>query len=439
MADEPAPTPSGTRTIAVDALARVEGEGAMRVTIRDGRVTDVALRIYEPPRFFEGLLRGRAFSEAPDITARICGICPVAYQMSAVQALEDALGVTVSEPIALLRRLLYCGEWIESHALHVYMLHAPDFLGYDGAIELARDHRPIVERGLRIKRAGNELLRAIGGRSVHPINVKVGGFYRAPTAADLAPVRELLEVAREEALDTVRWTGTLPFPALERDVTLVSLLPSGTDYPIEVGRIVSSGGLDIAVAEFGDVFTEVHVPHSTALHAQMRGGEGYLVGPMARYANAFERLSADVREAALATGTEPGTRNPFRSIVVRSAEIAYACEEALRLIDAYVEPDAPSAEVVPRAGVGHGATEAPRGVLYQRYELEEDGTIAAVQITPPTSQNQAAIEADMTLVVRDRLDLPDDELRHVSEQAIRNYDPCISCATHFLDLQVDRG
>ena len=439
MPDDQTPAPKRTRTIAVDALARVEGEGAMRVTIRDGRVSDVALRIYEPPRFFEGMLRGRDFTEAPDITARICGICPVAYQMSAVAAMEDACGVTVSPQVQDLRRLLYCGEWIESHALHVYMLHAPDFLGYAGGIEMARDHRELVERGLRVKQAGNELLRVIGGRSVHPVNVRVGGFYRAPTAAELAPVREALARARQESLATLQWTATLDIPELERDITLVSLLPDGADYPIDRGRIVSTGGLDLAVAQFGEAFVEEQVPHSTALHAHMRDGGHYLVGPMARFANAADRLPPDILEAALAAGAHPGTRNPFRSIVVRSAELAYACGEAVRLIDAYEPPDPPAAPVVPRAGVGHGATEAPRGVLYQRYELDEEGTILSVQITPPTSQNQAAIEDDMTLVVADRLDLPDDELRHVCEQAIRNYDPCISCATHFLDLEVDRG
>ena len=445
MADEQTPAsddtrpPGRTRTISVDALARVEGEGAMRVTIRDGRVSDVALRIYEPPRFFEGLLRGRAFTEAPDITARICGICPVAYQMSAVAAMEDACGVTIPEPIRRLRRLLYCGEWIESHALHVYMLHAPDFLGYDGAVEMARDHRGIVERGLRMKQTGNELMRVVGGRSVHPVNVRVGGFYRAPPHKELLSLRDRLEVAREEALETLRWTATLDYPELERDVTLVSLLPDGEDYPIEGGRIVSSDGLDIGVERFTEEFVEQQVPHSTALHARMRDGRRYLVGPMARFANAFDRLTPEVREAALAAGAGPGTRNPFRSIIVRSAEILYACEEALRLIAAYEPPDPPAVAVVPRAGVGHGATEAPRGVLYQRYEIDDDGNIVRVQITPPTAQNQGTIEDDMTLVVADRLELPDAELRGVCEQAIRNYDPCISCATHFLDLEVDRG
>src|SRR5215472_11421616 len=203
------------KTIEVDYLARVEGEGGLRITFRDRAVQDVELRIFEPPRFFEAFLRGRSFMEAPDITARICGICPVAYQMSSVHAMEDALGVTVSEPVRELRRLLYCGEWIESHTLHVYMLHAPDFLGYDGAVEMAKDHGDGVRQGLELKKAGNEILELLGGRAIHPVNVRVGGFYRAPSRAELRTLIDPMELARQTALDTVRWAAELPFPDVE--------------------------------------------------------------------------------------------------------------------------------------------------------------------------------------------------------------------------------
>ena len=234
------PSGNGRRTIKTDFLARVEGEGAMRVVIRNGSVEDVELRIYEPPRFFEAFLRGRSFMEAPDITARICGICPVAYQMSACNAMEDALGVTVSEPIRALRRLLYCGEWIESHALHVFLLHAPDFLGYESAPAMARDHPELVAKGLELKKSGNQVMTVVGGREIHPINVRVGGFYRAPTHRELAALVEPLERAREIAVETVRLAATLPCPELELDHELVALRQEG-EYAIERGRIVSSG------------------------------------------------------------------------------------------------------------------------------------------------------------------------------------------------------
>jgi sulfhydrogenase subunit alpha len=425
------------RTIETKQLARVEGEGAMRVRIRDGHVADVELQIYEPPRFFEAFLRGRSFLESPDITARICGICPVAYQMSACAAMEDACGVVVDGPIRDLRRLLYCGEWLESHALHVFLLHAPDFLGYDGAVKMAKDHPEIVERGLALKKTGNAVMALVGGREVHPVNVRVGGFYRAPTKVELASLVEPLERAREWALETVRWAATLEFPELEWEGELVALRADG-EYPIDRGRLVSSGGLDFEPRDFDAHVVEKQVPHSNALHATLADGRLYLVGALARFNLAFDALSPLAKEAAAEAETIPPCRNPFRSIVVRSVEMLYACDEALRLIEAYERPDAPAVDVPPRAAVGHGCTEAPRGVLYHRYSVDGDGTILDARIVPPTSQNQEAIESDLARFVERYVDLPDEALGLRCEQAIRNHDPCISCATHFLRLDVER-
>jgi coenzyme F420-reducing hydrogenase alpha subunit len=426
------------KTIKVDYLARVEGEGALKVVIRDGAVESAELRIFEPPRFFEAFLRGRAYFEAPDITARICGICPIAYQMSAVHALENVLGVTVTGPLRDLRRLLYCGEWIESHTLHIYMLHAPDFLGYEGAIEMARDHPDIVRRGLALKKAGNAVMTLLGGREIHPINVRVGGFYRTPRRRELQPLADQLRWARDAALETVRWVATFDFPDCERDYEVVALRHDG-EYPFNEGRIVSSRGLDIAPAEYDDHFEERQVERSTALHSHRRGGGPYLVGPLARYSLNFDRLSPLAQEAAREAGLASTCTNPYRSIIVRAVEVLYACDEALRLIDIYEEPERPAVVVQPREGIGHGATEAPRGLLYHRYRLDTDGTIAEARIVPPTSQNQASIEEDLRRFIAGWIDLPDETLRHRCEQTVRNHDPCISCATHFLRLEVDRA
>jgi coenzyme F420-reducing hydrogenase alpha subunit len=426
------------KTIATEALARVEGEGAMRVEIEGDQVTDVKLRIYEPPRFFEAFLRGRGFTEAPDITARICGICPVAYQMSSVRAMESICGVEVDDgPLRDLRRLLYCGEWIESHALHVYMLHLPDFLGYESAVSLARDEPGAVANALELKKIGNEVMAVVGGREVHPINVRVGGWYRAPRTRELAPLVEKLERAREIALATVRLTATLDFPDYEQDYELVAL-SEPDEYPIDKGRIVSTAGLDIDVSQYDEHFVEEHVEWSNALHSRIVGRGSYLCGPLARFALGFDRLSPAARDAAVEAGLDPGVRNPFRSIVVRAVELVYATDEALRLIAGYEEPDVPAVEFEPRAGVGYGCTEAPRGILYHRYEIDDAGTILSAKMVPPTSQNQRAIEEDLRGVAERSLELPDDELRIRCEQTIRNYDPCISCATHFLDLEVVR-
>jgi coenzyme F420-reducing hydrogenase alpha subunit len=428
---------SETKTIRTDYLARVEGEGGMVVRMRDGKVSEVKLRIYEPPRFFEAFLRGRQFTEAPDITARICGICPVAYQMSSCLAMESLAGVEVDGPLRALRRLLYCGEWIESHTLHVYMLHAPDFLGVTSAVELAQTMPEIVEKALRMKKIGNEVMRVVGGREVHPINVRVGGWYKTPTKAQLEALVPDLEWALEASRETVRLVATLDFPKLEMDPELVAL-DAGGEYPIDRGdRLISSRGLDIPIAEFYDHVVEEHVEHSNALHARLRERGSYLVGPCARYALHRDLLSPSALASADEVGLERIVRNPFRSIIVRAVELVYACDEALRLIREYEEPLAPAIDVVPRAGFGHGASEAPRGVLYHRYRLDDAGEILDAKIVPPTSQNQKSIEEDLFAFVTAHASLPDEELRLRCEQAIRNYDPCISCATHFLTLDIE--
>lgn len=426
-----------TRIIEVEYLARVEGEGSLLVKIKDGVVAEVKLKIFEPPRFFEALLRGRAYTEASDITARICGICPVAYQMSAVQAMEEACGVRVTGPLRDLRRLLYCGEWIQSHSLHIYLLHAPDFLGYESGIHLAKDYRAVVERGLQLKRAGNAIMALLGGREVHPVNVRLGGFHRSPSKPELAPLVEQLERAREAALETVRWVAQFSFPDFEQDYEFVAL-QHPDEYPMNEGRIVSNRGLDIEARAFEAHFIEEQVPHSHALHCRLRGRGAYLVGPLARYSLNFEHLSPIAREAAREAGLGPVCRNPFKSIVVRSIEVLHACDEALRLIASYDPPPQPAIEVPPRASSGYAVTEAPRGILYHGYQINSAGLIETAQIIPPTSQNQATIEGDLRNFVPRYLDLPQEELTRRCEQAIRNYDPCISCATHFLRLQLDR-
>ncbi|MCS7234956.1 MAG: Ni/Fe hydrogenase subunit alpha [Armatimonadota bacterium] len=425
-----------TRTVRVDALARVEGEGRLWVRMRRGRVEEVRLDIYEPPRFFEALLRGRDFREAVDITARICGICPWAYQMSAAQAMEDACGIRVPRGVRDLRRLVYCGEWIESHALHVYLLHAPDFLGYDSAVHMARDHPEAVRRGLELRKVGNLVMSLVAGRSVHPVNARVGGFYRVPTREELQSLVDPLRRARDLAEQTVRWVAAFPFPGLEREVEFVALRHA-EEYPILEGRIASSGGLDVSVREYEEHFQEIQVPHSTALHSLLHG-RPYVVGPTARFNLNFDRLTPSVQDLAREVGVVPPCRNPFQSIVVRSLEILYACEEALRLVEAYEPPAEPAVDVQPREGVGCAATEAPRGVLYHRYRLDASGTIREAKIVPPTAQNQRSVEEDLRAFVQENLHLDHRQLTWRCEQVVRNYDPCISCATHFLRLEVVR-
>ncbi len=421
----------------VPVLARVEGEGAMHVEVTDGEITDIRLEIYEPPRFFEAFLRGRGLTEPVDITARICGICPVAYQMSACRAVERLSGVAVSHEVGELRRLLYCGEWISSHGLHIGFLHAPDFLGFHSGLDLAADHPATVEGLLHLKRTGNRIMEVVGGRAIHPINVKAGGFHRAPSPADLGGLVPDLEAAREFAVELVRWTAGFTFPQLSHDYEFVSLR-NGERYPFIEGRVVSNRGLDIDQAELEEHIVEDHVAHSTALHGRLRSGGWYHVGPLARWANNADLMPSSVIDLAADVGLGTTETNPFRSIIVRSLEAFFAIDEALRLIERYQPPTPPAQTVPARAGSGAAVTEAPRGILYHLYRADDDGTITDARIIPPTSQNLPTIEADLRRFVSGHLHLDRDELELRCEQTIRNYDPCISCATHFLDLTIEQ-
>jgi coenzyme F420-reducing hydrogenase alpha subunit len=431
---------AGPRTIKVDDLARVEGEGSLTIKLEGDRATEVRLGIFEPPRFFEALLRGRSYLEAPDITSRICGICPAAYLLSACHAMEDALGIRVDRALRELRRLLYFGEWIESHVLHAFLLHAPGFLGYPDALTMAKDpqHGEWVRKSLRLKRAGNAILERLGGREIHPINIRVGGFYRTPARAELETLLPELRWGRMAAEEAAGWVAGLPYPDLERDYEFVSLRHQ-SEYPLCEGRLISSAGIDINVRDYEQIFVEEQVPHSNALHSRVIGRGACLSGPLARFNLNFDRLSLAVQDLAGRLGVRPPIRNPFRALPIRLLEVVQAFEESIAIIERYVPPPAPYIDAKPRAGVGYGGTEAPRGFLYHRYEIDDAGTILDARIVPPTSRNQLAMEEDFYALAPQLAALSDEDATSRAEQAVRNHDPCISCATHFLTLKIERA
>jgi sulfhydrogenase subunit alpha len=429
-----------TRTfgIRVPALARVEGEGALEIDIRGGRVESARLRIYEPPRLFEKLLEGRRHDEVPDIVARICGICPVAYQMSAVSALENAFGIAIDPVVRAWRRAMYCGEWIQSHALHIHLLAAPDFFGAASVVELAARHPESVRRGLGLQRLGNDLIRLLGGRSVHPVGVRVGGFHRAPPAREVEALLPRLRAGLADAQALIGWVAGFEAPDAGQDHVDVALRDPA-EYPMYAGNIASSTGLLIPPSDYETHFEEHQVPHSTALHASVDGAP-YLVGPLARLNLNADRippaLHAMLREAGLALPC----RNMFASVVARAAEIWLALHEALAILERGDTTDRPWVDAPPRAGTGAAATEAPRGLLWHRYDTDAHGCIVRARIVPPTSQNQARMEEDLRRSLEAYgLDRPESELRRHAEMVVRNYDPCISCATHFLDLRIRRA
>jgi coenzyme F420-reducing hydrogenase alpha subunit len=424
-------------TIKVDYMARVEGEGALHIKLKGGRVEDVKLKIFEPPRLFEALLHGRYFTEVPDITARICGICPIAYQMTSVHAIERALGIAVHPMVRLLRRLIYAGEWIESHVLHIYMLHAPDFLGYRDFVELAKDYPQEATEALRLKKLGNRIMTILGGREIHPVSVTIGGFYKTPSKSELQPLVEELKAALEIAFAKARFLGGFEFPDFEQAYEFVAL-SHPSEYPLNEGRLVSNRGLNIDASQYEDRFVEQHVKHSHALHSVVRGRGSYQVGPLARFNLNYSKLPEVAQQAADVCGLRVPCLNPFKSILARAVETVFAIDEALRAIQAYEPPPEPKVPFQVRASTGQAITEAPRGMQYNRYSIDDKGLILSARIVPPTSQNQKRIEDDLRAFVPAIIEQPMDELTRRCEQAVRNYDPCISCATHFLKIKVER-
>ncbi len=432
----------GTKTISVDYLARVEGEGNLHIEIEKDKLKHVQFGIFEPPRFFEAFLQGRKYTEAPDITARICGICPVAYQMGAVHAMERACGVDKIEgPIRELRRFLYCGEWIQSHILHAFLLHAPDFLNYESAIHMAKDHPDVVQGALDMKKIGNDIMDLIGGRAIHPVNVRVGGFYSAPTVKEMRGLRDEIKKGLDSAIAILDLVKTFEYPDFDQDYDFVALRHPD-EYPLNEGRVVSSSGLDIEQHEFENYFEEEHVERSSALHCVMKNSRRpYHTGPLARYALNYDKFPAHIQDMAIDVGLGPVVTNPFQSLLVRVLESIYAYDEALRIIDDYQEPDAPFVDIDPQNGPGKGIgiTEAPRGICFHQYEIGRDGLIKKAWIMAPTSQNQKMIEDDLWKFIPEHMHLEDERLQWHCEQAIRNYDPCISCSCHFLNLTVKRS
>jgi sulfhydrogenase subunit alpha len=426
------------RTFAVDSMSRVEGEGRLKVVVRGDEVIKAELSIFEAPRFFERLVVGRHPDEVLDMVARICGICPVAYQMTAVEGFERLFGVSLDPQVRQLRRLFYWGEWLQSHALHIYLLNAPDFLGYDSAIEMARDHRKIVERGLSLKQAGVDLLVLVGGRAVHPMGMRVGGFYRVPSRSQARALLPQLEQALADAQETVRWTAAFELPDFERDPLMLSMYDREL-YALDTGRLITTEGIDIDPGDWDQAFSEQHVEHSTALQATSLDGKHHLVGPSARVVLAGGALHPLATEALEASGgVEVLRRNMFAAITARGIEMIHAIAEAIAIIEAYDPPADAWQPWEPRAGVASWSSEAPRGVLFHRYEVDEQGHVTKARIVPPTSQNQAFMEDDMRGYVASVLDLPEFEAAARLEALIRCYDPCISCATHFLNLEIER-
>jgi sulfhydrogenase subunit alpha len=420
----------------VHHVTRVEGHGNIVVDVKNGELKKCEWQIVEAPRFFEAMLRGRPYYEASHITSRICGICSVGHATASLRATENALGVEVSEQTQLLRKLLFHGEMIDSHVLHVYMLVAPDFFGAGSVLPLASSHPDVVLRALRIKKLSGDLCAMIAGRHTHPIAMRVGGFTHLPTESELLAMRERLVAARDDMDETISLLATLPWPQFERETEYVSLQKED-EYAYIDGRIATTDGFVYDLSDYRQVTNEFLVPYSTAKRAR-HNRESYMVGALARFNNNYEQLHPRAKAAAEALGMKPLVTNPFLNSAAQAVEMVHCIEDSIRLVDELVDRGLREEEPYRfqgKGGEGVGSCDVPRGILFHNYVIDDEGLIQGANCVIPTNQNHANIEADMEALVPQIVDRPQGEIRLTLEMLVRAYDPCISCSTHLLNVE----
>jgi sulfhydrogenase subunit alpha len=427
------------RTVTIPHLGRVEGHGGINVTLEGPRVADVNLDIHEGSRYYEKLLVGKHFRDVQGIITRVCAICSADHTVAALAALENALGVPVSDRTRALRGLLLRGAAIESHALHVFALALPDFLGFDSIMGLAERYPDEVAFALRLKQLGNHIQAVIGGRAVHPINTLVGGFGKLPSHREVESLRLQLESVVEPLLSAVDMVASIDIPDwAERDTLFVALHPAGDGFGFRGDVICTSGGGKFSVEAYRDMVREFTVEHSTARHAALESGETYMVGSLARFALWGDRLRGAAAQAFDALFPDGVAHNILFNTRAQVVEVVYCLESAMHFCDSYLAYEEITSElqlVEERAGRGIGAIEAPRGTLFHEYELDEKGKVTGANVVTPTAQNLANIERDLRNS-GDRLqqkgDISDAELKRSFEMVARAYDPCISCSVHLV-------
>ncbi len=422
--------------IEVHHVTRVEGHGNIVVNAKNGVLEECRLDIVETPRFFEAMLRGRPYTQSSHITSRICGICAVGHATASLRATENALGIQPSEQTVLLRKLIFHGEIIDSHVLHVYMLVAPDLLGVGSVIPLVQTAPDVVLRALRIKKLSGDLCAAIGGRHTHPIAMAVGGFTHVPSHETLKALRQRLVDARADMDETVKLAKTLSWPQFNRETEYVALRKED-EYAFIDGTITTTDGGKYAIKDYRKVTNERMVPHSTAKHTGHKR-DSYMVGALARFNVNYDKLHPRAKAAAEELGMAPICTNPFLNTAAQVVEMVHSVEDSIRIIDELlvqgVHPE-PLPAFSGKGGDGAGSCEVPRGILFHNYQIGDDGLVTGANCIIPTGQNLANVEADMRKLVPEILDRPQDEIRLMLEMLVRAYDPCISCSVHFLDVR----
>jgi len=417
------------KLIKVDYIARVEGQGAININIdKNGKIEQLQFKIFEPPRFFESFLIGRKYDEVMELVSRICGICPVAHQITALRAVENALGIEPNDQTKDLRKLMAISAHIQSNVLSMYFLSLPDLMGYESAIAMTKDHLDIVKRGLELKKLGNDITEIIGGRSVHPVTMLVDGFSSLPSKNKLQTIKKRLVNAKKDADLTVDLFANVEIPDFVRKCEHATI-SDPENYAINEGRFKSSEGLDIDEMNYREHVYEKQKPYSTALHSYLKDRDSFMVGPLPRVNINFGQLSTDAKNAAKRSGVKFPNYNPFVSHLARAIELVHDIDESIKIIDRLKFKDE-QRTIKCKSGFGAAITEAPRGSLYHSYTLDNNGIVKKADIVPPTAHNAYNIEKDMSNFVQTIIDEPLDSIALKCEMLVRAYDPCISCSAH---------
>ena len=419
-----------SKKVEVCYVARVEGQGSIKVEVTPkGEVKRSEFAIFEPMRFFEAFLRGRKYSEVHELASRICGICPIAHQITALRAVENAYGIEISEQTRQLRRLLAFSAWIQSHSLSVFYLTAPDYMGHDGVISMASDHRELVEFALSMKKLGNDIGEVVGGRAIHPVSAVVGGFTSIPGREELQAFVPRLRKARKGMLEAAKVIGGFDYPVVDEDYELVAI-HSDERYSVNEGRLVSNRGIDIPEEEYRKVVREMQVTHSNTKRSEIIGRGTFMVGPLARVALSRKQLSTGARKAVGLVGLDPNTTDPFANIRARVVEIVQSIDESLDIIGSLkLDVEQPVRAHIGMPCEGVALTEAPRGLLFHGYRFDRSGTVTSADIVPPTAHNSAHVE-DAMRVLSSKVVGQGGDLSFECEKLVRAYDPCISCSVH---------
>jgi coenzyme F420-reducing hydrogenase alpha subunit len=418
------------KIIKIDYIARVEGQGAINLEVKkNGKIENLQFKIFEPPRFFESFLIGRRYDELMELTSRICGICPVAHQITTLRAVENAMNIQVSDQTKKLRKLVAISAHIQSNVLSMYFLSLPDLMGYESLIAMTKEHIDIVKMGLNLKKLGNDITQIIGGRSVHPVTMIVGGFTSIPNKNKFEAIYKRLEDAKKDAFKTFELFSNLKIPEFSRKCEHIAIT-NPKQYAINEGRFKSTEGLNIDEINYRNHIYEKQKPYSTALHSYIKKRDSFMVGPLPRVNLNWKQMSDDARNAVNANGIKFPNFNPFVSHLARSIELIHDIDECIDIIRGFSYKEEKPSSIICKSGFGAAITEAPRGSLYHSYIFDNNGIVKKADIVPPTAHNAYNIERDMTNFVQTIVDSPLDEISLKCEMLVRAYDPCISCSSH---------